>query len=102
VGESPTSGVTIPDMKQLAKVYGFKVYQIKTNDDADLKIEKILNQNGPVFCEVMIDPFEEIGPKVASYKKEDGSMISKPLEDLAPFLPRDEFKNNMLIDIIKE
>jgi acetolactate synthase-1/2/3 large subunit len=102
VGESSISGVTIPDMKKLADVYGFKVYQIKSNKEADLKIDEILNYSGPTFCEVMLDPSEEISPKVASYKKEDGTMVSKPLEDLAPFLPRDEFKENMIIDIIEE
>lgn len=102
VGESPISGVTIPDMKKLAKVYGFEVFQIKTNKEAKEKIETILNTKGPVFCEVMLDPDEEIGPKVASYKKEDGTMVSKPLEDLAPFLPREEFKENMVIKIIED
>ena len=50
----------------------------------------------------MLDPIEEIAPKVASFKKPDGTMISKPLEDLAPFLPRDEFEKNMIIKIIEE
>ena len=102
VGESPISGVTIPDMKKLAEVYGFEVFQIKTNQEAKEKIETILSTKGPVFCEVMLDPDEEIGPKVASYKKEDGTMVSKPLEDLAPFLPREEFKENMIIKIIED
>jgi acetolactate synthase I/II/III large subunit len=102
VGEGPISGVGIPDMKKLAEVYGFKVFQIKTNREAEENLDMILAQDGPVFCEVMLDPMEEIGPKVASYKKEDGTMVSKPLEDLAPFLSRDEFKENMIIDIIEE
>ncbi len=102
VGESSISGVSIPDMKKLAEVYGFKVYQICTNQEAKEKIDKILSENGPTFCEIMLDPNEEIGPKVASYKKEDGSMVSKPLEDLAPFLPRDEFKKNMIIKTVDE
>ncbi len=102
VGESPISGVSIPDMKKLAEVYGFKVFQIKTNQEAEEKLDTILAQEGPVFCEVILDPTEEVGPKVASYKKEDGTMASKPLEDLAPFLPRDEFKENMIIDRIEE
>lgn len=102
IGESPISGVSIPDMKKLAEIYGFKVFQIKTNQEAQKKIDSILLEKGPVFCELMLDPFEEIGPKVATYKKEDGTMISKPLEDLAPFLSRDEFKNNMLIAPIEE
>lgn len=102
VGESPISGVTIPDMKKLAEVYGFKVFQIKTNMEAEEKLDSILSCEGPVFCEIMLDPIEEIAPKVASYKKPDGTMVSKPLEDLAPFLPRDEFEKNMIIKIIEE
>ncbi len=102
VGESPISGVTIPDMKKLANVYGFYVFQLKNNAEAKENIENILNTKGPVFCEVMLDPDEEIGPKVASYKKQDGTMVSKPLEDLAPFLPREEFKKNMIVKIIED
>ena len=102
VGESPISGVTIPDMKKLALAYGFKVYQIRNNKEAEQELEKILNEKEPVFCEVMLDPVEEIGPKVASYKKENGEMVSKPMEDLAPFLERKEFYKNMIIKPIKE
>ncbi len=102
VGEGPISGVSIPDMKKLAEVYGFKVFKINTNKEAEEKLDQILAEEGPVFCEVMLDPIEEIGPKVASFKKEDGTIVSKPLEDLAPFLPRDEFKENMIIDIIED
>ncbi len=97
VGESPISGVSIPDMKALAKIYGFKVFQIKNNDDANAKIDEILSCEGSVFCEVILPPNEVIGPKVASMKLQDGTMISKPLEDLAPFLPRDEFYKNMIV-----
>ena len=102
VGEGPRSGVSIPDMKKLAEVYGFKVYQIHTNQEAENKLDKILTEDGPVFCEVMLDPEEEIKPKVASYKKSDGTMVSKPLEDLSPFLPRAEFLKNMIITPVKD
>jgi acetolactate synthase I/II/III large subunit len=55
-----------------------------------------------VLCELMMDPFEMLGPKVSSYKKDDGSIVSKPLEDLYPFLDREEFLSNMLIKIVEE
>ena len=48
----------------------------------------------------MLDPFEVLGPKAASKKLPNGQMVSAPLEDMAPFLPRDEFKANMLIPTI--
>lgn len=102
VGESAQSGISLPDMKKVAKVYGFKVYTIANNKEAEEKLPKILREKGPVFCEVLLDSNEEIGPKVASYKKPDGTIVSKPLEDLSPFLPREEFLSNMIIEPIKD
>jgi acetolactate synthase-1/2/3 large subunit len=102
VGEGENSGVSIPDMLGLAKVYGFSTFRITNNAEAEEKMATILNEPGPVFCEVMLSPHETLGPKVSSYKKEDGTIISKPLEDLAPFLPREEFRCNMIIPPIEE
>ncbi len=53
--------------------------------------------DGCAVIEVMTDPYEKLGPKAASKKVPDGTMVSAPLEDLAPFLPRDEFRSNMLV-----
>jgi acetolactate synthase-1/2/3 large subunit len=47
--------------------------------------------------EVSIDPDQPFAPKASSRKLEDGRMVSAPLEDLAPFLSRDEFRSNMLV-----
>jgi acetolactate synthase-1/2/3 large subunit len=58
--------------------------------------------SGPVICEVMTDPDRPIGPRVSSYVAADGSMVSRPLEDLWPFLDRDEFLSNMLIPALSE
>jgi acetolactate synthase-1/2/3 large subunit len=55
-----------------------------------------------VVCEVMIDPLLQTAPKLSSEVKPDGSIVSKPLEDLWPFLDRQEFKNNMVISQIDE
>jgi acetolactate synthase-1/2/3 large subunit len=50
----------------------------------------------------MIDPDQPIGPRASSAVKPDGSMVSKPLEDLWPFLQRDEFLSNMIIPPLDE
>jgi len=102
VGEGKSSGVSFPDMLALAKIYGFKTERISNHTELEEKLPFLLKLEGPLFCELMLDPNEQIGPKVASYKKPDGSMISKPLEDLAPFLPRAEFYENMIINPIEE
>lgn len=54
----------------------------------------------PLLVKVMLDPFEVLGPKADTPKLPNGQMVSAPLEDMAPFLPRDEFKANMLIPTI--
>ena len=65
--------------------------------EAEQLVPEILALEGPVFCEVLTDPLEQLGPKAASKLLPDGSMVSCPLEDLAPFLPREEFRRNMLV-----
>ena len=60
------------------------------------KLPRIFSVEGPVLVEVMLDPFEILGPKAASKRLPDGTMVSSPLEDMAPFLPREELKENMI------
>ena len=40
---------------------------------------------------------EKMEPKLSSQIKPDGKMVSKPLEDMFPFLPREIFLENMII-----
>ena len=97
VGSTYETGVKLPDMIKLAKAYGYQTERISNHKELEDKMPVILDSEGPVFCEVMLDPFEKLGPKVASEKKNDGRIVSKPLEDLFPFLPREEFHANMII-----
>ncbi len=97
IGEGPSSGVSFPDTKKIAKAYGINFIRISKNNQLDVGIDKTLNSSGPVICEIMCPENQEIIPTVASEKRQDGSMISKPLEDMYPFLDRDEFKKEMII-----
>ena len=102
VGSEPGSGVVLPDMEKLAAAYGLPYFKLRNNREAEEKLPEILAMEGPVLTEVMTDPFEVPGPKAASKRLPDGRMISAPLEDLAPFLPREEFKENMIISPVRE
>ena len=102
VGSTPESGVHLPDMRKLAEAYGFRTYLLRNNAEAEARLPEILAQEGPVFCEVMTDPLEKLGPKASSARLPDGRLVSRPLEDLAPFLPREEFKANMIIPTVEE
>lgn len=97
VGSCCTSGVTVPDMLKLAAVYGLGVTRITNHGELKEGIRQVLDTPGPVLCEVMTDPLEKLGPKAFSEKRPDGSIVSRPLEDLHPFLPRAEFNANMII-----
>lgn len=102
VGSESGSGVVLPDMVKLAEVYGIPAFRLHNHREAEQLLPEIMAMPGPVFCEVMTDPYEELGPKAASYRCADGRMVSKPLEDLAPFLSRDEFRRNMIVPVMPE
>ena len=93
----PSSGLTLPDNCKIASAYGLKVKKIKNQYILKEEVESVLNDEGPVLCEVMIDPDLQTAPKLSSVVNDDGSIVSKPLEDLWPFLDRKELEKNMLI-----
>ena len=102
VGESPKSGVTFPDMIKIAGAYGIKTCRISKQNELPRKIEEAINCSGPVFCDVMMQSDQLFAPRSSSQRLPDGRMISKPLEDMCPFLERSELLSNMLIDPINQ
>jgi acetolactate synthase-1/2/3 large subunit len=102
VGADRTSGMTLPDLGAVTRAYGLPFVRIADKADLNRQIRSVLDMDGPVVCEVLIAPTEDRIPRAASYIRPDGSMGSKPLEDLFPFLDRAEFKENMLIPLIEE
>ena len=102
MGSEASSGVVLPSFEKLAVAYGRPYVKLENNQELDAKLAQIFATPGPVLVEVMLDPFEILGPKAASRKLPDGSMVSEPLEDMAPFLPREEFLENMIIKPLDE
>ncbi|OYY76202.1 MAG: acetolactate synthase [Sphingomonas sp. 28-62-20] len=100
VGCGPDSGVTFPDFGKIVQAFGFSY--ISTTDHAEMEeaIRKTLATPGAAVCEVFIDKTQNFAPKVSSRRLEDGSMVTAPMEDLAPFLSREELQENMLIPLI--
>ncbi|MGC8490151.1 MAG: thiamine pyrophosphate-binding protein [Syntrophobacteraceae bacterium] len=96
VGSDAASGLTLPDVTAVATAFGIKVAKISDHADITGKIKEIFEMNGPVVCDVHISPNQTTAPRVSSYRKEDGTMVSMPMEDLWPFLDRDELEENML------
>lgn len=96
IGESPKSGLSFPDMVKVAEAYGLQAFRIERPDFVG-DIEAALNTPGPVLCEVMLDPDQPFEPKLKSRELPDGRIVSPALEDMFPFLDRDELLDNLKI-----
>jgi acetolactate synthase-1/2/3 large subunit len=90
VGCGPDSGITFPDFGKIAAAFGFAYTRVSEHDDMVRAIGETLNAPGAAICEIMVDKSQNFAPKVSSRRLEDGTMVTAPMEDLAPFLPRDE------------
>jgi acetolactate synthase I/II/III large subunit len=102
VGSDAASGLALPDVVRVAAAYGLASMRIENQHDLAGQVRSVLETPGPVLCDVMIDPNEVRMPTLSSAVRPDGSIVSKPLEDLWPFLPREEFLANKIIPPLKE
>ncbi len=96
-GADSKSGVTLPDIKKIAYAYGIKAFTISDNSELRRGVKKVISMDGPVICEVMVNPDEKTIPRVTTHLLPNGRIISRPMEDMSPLLDRKEFKKNMLI-----
>ena len=98
VGIGPQSGdLSFPDMSKLAPAYGYPYFSCDGNEYLDEAITQTLSAEGPAICEIFVSKEQNFEPKSATKRLEDGTLVSPPLEDLAPFLDREEFYANMVI-----
>jgi len=95
------SGVSCPDIVKIGRAYGIKTERINNHTDMEEKIKKVLAYPGPIICDINAVRELMLSPKLMAKKLPNGQFASPPLEDMGPFLPRDEFKNNMLIPLWK-
>lgn len=96
VGAHKDSGISFPEAESIANAYNLKYFKI--NKTSELKqINNILKHQGPLLCEVVTDPYEKFEPKLQSKMLEDGSFYTPPLDDMFPFLPREEMQANKFI-----
>ncbi len=98
VGESPKSGVWCPDSMEIAKAYGIKGIRIDAVEDMEVKIQEALAYDGPVICEVMTPEWQLLIPRIASDKLPDGTLVARNYEDMFPYLPAEEVRENMIAE----
>ncbi|NMC61811.1 MAG: thiamine pyrophosphate-binding protein, partial [SAR324 cluster bacterium] len=97
VGADKASGVSNPDFSYLASAYGLRYSSIQNNAELEKGIKGVLADDVATLCEVNISVEQGISPKASSFKRDDGVLESRPLEDMSPFLPRQEIWDNMHI-----
>lgn len=103
VGIGPESGdLSFPEFKKIAEAFGYPYYEAHSNKEMKEMVDKALVTEGPVFCEVFVSSTQVFEPKSATKRLEDGTLVSPPLEDLAPFLPREEVLGNLFIKPVEE
>lgn len=95
VASDATSGVTFPSFKKIAGAFSLPYLAIHNNKGVVFGIAKTLKTPGPVICEIFMDPSQELNPRPKNIIHPDGTFTIPPLEDMYPFLDREEFKQNM-------
>lgn len=103
IGIGVDSGdLSFPDMEKLAAAYGYPYVKAVHNGELAEAVERTLNTEGPVICEIFVSMDQNFEPKSSAKRLPDGTLVSPPLEDMAPFLPDEEMDRNMIIPRIRE
>jgi acetolactate synthase-1/2/3 large subunit len=102
LGCDERTGLTTPDLCKVAVSYGLGTARIVSQANLREEVRAVLEMPGPVVCDVQVILDEVRGPRLSSMQRPDGSMVSRPLEDLWPFLDREEFYANMIIPPLEE
>lgn len=103
IGIGPESkDLSFPEFAQIAAAFGYPYLCAHSNAEMKQVVTKALSIDGPVFCEIFTDTTQVWEPKSSTKRLEDGTLVSPPLEDLAPFLPREELARNMFIPLMEE
>ena len=91
VGVCDGNGLSFPDLSKLAPAYGMRYVKISNTDEIEAKVREVLSGDDPVLCEVFVDPGQNFEPKLSSKVLPDGKIVSPPIDDMFPFLDREEF-----------
>lgn len=101
VGIGPESGdLSFPSMEKIANAYGIPYLSIKNNSELPNKLKELAKIDGFAMCEVFVDTDQPFEPKPTAMKRADGTLFSPPLEDLAPFLTKEELESIMIIPVV--
>ena len=101
-GVNKKTDVSCPDFKKIAGAFNMKYYRIKSWEDFNKNIPKILKEKQSIICDVMMDPEQYFYPKLSTAFDKNKKIVSPPLEDLSPPISRNQLKKSMLIPLHKK
>ena len=101
-GMGGVQDLSFPDMEKIAHAYGFPFIRAHHNEELHDAVARTLATDGPAICEIMVTLTQQFLPKSAAKRLPDGSIISPPLEDLAPYLPDEEMDRIMLVPRVEK
>jgi acetolactate synthase-1/2/3 large subunit len=102
VGSDPSSHLTLPDIQRVAEAYGIPSYRIIDHTNICEEVRSVLDRPGPVVCAVNVSSDQVTAPRATSSVKPDGTIVSLPMEDMAPRLPREVFLSEMIVPPLAE
>jgi len=102
VASDSSSGLTFPKLAKIAEAYSIPFFEINDSHDIRKKIVLVLDMDGPVICCVKVPSSQFTAPRISSRQNPNGIIVSSPMEDLWPFLDREEFADNMIVTSLKE
>ena len=102
VASGADSGLTLPNTLKLAAAYGLPATEICSHANLRAEVRHVLEHEGAIVCNVRISPNQATAPRVMSERRPDGTMVSRPMEDLWPPLDREEFLANMIVPPVRE
>ena len=102
VGSDPSSFLTLPDVTKVADAYGIATASIDSHADLREQVQRVLAHDGPIVCAVATSPLQPTAPRVTSMVREDGVIVSRPMEDMWPFLNREELESNMRVPALEQ
>ena len=92
-GCTKQTGVEMPDFSKIAYAFDIPYFKISCHENLNSKLEEVYAVNGLVICEVLQDYDQAIEPRVMSRKLDDGTLVSPVIDDLFPFLDRNDYES---------
>jgi acetolactate synthase-1/2/3 large subunit len=102
VGSDPSSHLTLPDVRKVAEAYGIASAGIHDHSNIREAVQAVLDHPGPVICAVNVSSDQITAPRATSSVRPDGTIVSLPMEDMAPRLPREVFRSEMIIPPLED